>query len=839
MATFSLFKSVGTFYGTTKHKAIPAGLNNTDVIAPDFKLYIEGVQVPFEAMSINQTYNSLPTADISIPPESGLLDITRGYEPKVHIFYKDDNYGGYRLLFWGHIKSNSYSRSRSAGSTSITFHCEHKNALLNGLTLDYTGWSNPSAESSTNPGITQSAKPQAFSSAQMIITALEGIEGVAGTDELITGSNVKIDSVPTNKVDPSLEKIAPRLIGMPGVIVNLWNQIKKGAYVSKLDNLALSTMYIPLYEEGLSYFKRMAGHTILESSLQSSKSGYCHVSGLPEVKILVPPCFRSPMISAIQSELAVKNLFSMSGFSGEMTTFPEIVNSIMLYSKYDVSTLASPAEVSADVTKYIEDLNVSGVEKVAIETIIKPQIPFYYSPTCNVLLPRMYSSVQINQSESSVPTRVTALHDSHPVAGGNNLHLSFIAPHSVREAIAHNALLKGVDGVRDLNIGATMGFSFHIPGKYEMGSGIRPFRVTMPWWLVMLTSEKDAEGKVGNYEQYPEKGTKDYNNMMILTSEWRSRYATRINEQDDQIKVVYDSSKNNLNQNDPLNPIKPYQRIMFSTVDYEHSEKVATSRSGFVEAVFNPYIVPGYPMDVIDDSPNHPSFHAYCTSVTHSITPRSISTGIGMIAVTTYAELSNYYTPSVTPFLQTALNLVNANIDESLYATSLKGDPEPFKNPVSTIIQNPVAKDTANTFYRQVLGVGAAAPDDLVHFATGRAYPLDRKAGILVPRVLGGGGFQPDLHPHSHKARETDDYYSVVGNLRMTSRPIESRESIAAKFSYNFIDLDKDLYNGTFVNYVNPRLADNLLLEPGASLFLDYMETKDLIDIAKARKILP
>lgn len=832
MATFPIFTSYPTFSGITKEGFVPASKNNTDVVAPEVKLYIEGVQVPFQSISVNQTYNSMPTADIQVPPESGLLDITKGYEPKVHIFYRDDNYGGFRLLFWGVIKSNNYSRSRSQSSTYISFHCVHKNFVLDQVKLDFSGWANPNSESLTNSNPNQAAKPNSLNSISMVIEAMSGISGVATTEEAISPANTNIAAVPTDKIDQSLSKFLPRLEGIPGITLNLWNQIKKGAYTNKLDNLALSGMYIPLIEEGIGFFKRMSGHPFLESKLQGSKSSYCTLKNGKEVKILIPPCSRVSISSAVQKDLTIKNISSIVGFSGELTSYLTLITDFINYCKYDISTLSSPAEINADPSVFVDDVNVSGVEKCTIETIIKPQIPFYYSPACNVLLPRMYSSVNVSQEEGSTPTRIAALHDALPPSGGG-MNTTFNAPNSVRESIAYNAMLKGVGSVDNLNIGATLGNSFFIPGKYEQGVGMRPSRVTLPWWLALLSADKQSEGRVGQ-EIMPEKGTAEYNNLVISTAEWRARYATKIDYQGSAITTVYDPTKNNLNPYDPTNTsLQPYHRVMFSTLDYEFSEKVASSRSGFVEGIFNPYIIPGYPMDVVDDSPNHPSFHGYCTSVTHSISSRSISTGISMVAVMTYAELSNFYTMPVAPYLQTALNMVNATIDEDLYSASPAGDTSAFSDTRSTLIQNPEAKAAADSFYRQVLGVGATSPDDLVHFPTGRAYPLLRAGGILVPRVIEGSA--PNIKTHAKSAREKDDYYSSVGNLRLVSRPIESMESIATKFNYNFIPLDKNLYNSSRVNYVNPILASSLFLEPGASLFLDYMETSDFINLIKSR----
>ena len=99
-----------------------AGRNTTDVIYQEVRLYIEGVQVPFENITVSQVAGQLPTAEFTIPPQSGMMDICRFYDPKVHIFYRDDNYVDFRLLFWGHIVGSSFMHSRSdSGSAAIRF----------------------------------------------------------------------------------------------------------------------------------------------------------------------------------------------------------------------------------------------------------------------------------------------------------------------------------------------------------------------------------------------------------------------------------------------------------------------------------------------------------------------------------------------------------------------------------------------------------------------------------------------------------------------------------------------------------------------------------------------
>ena len=158
----------------------------------------------------------------------------------------------------------------------------------------------------------------------------------------------KLRNLPVNKVDPTLEKIARRLYGMPGIAINMWNQIKRDGLNSDIKNLAMLNMWTPLTEEALSYFKRMSGHPILEELLQATKEAYCHQGTSKETEILVAPCFRQPTTSAVQREMSARAVQDALSFSHELTSYPDLVRSVFEVSQYDMITLAGPAEVPAD-----------------------------------------------------------------------------------------------------------------------------------------------------------------------------------------------------------------------------------------------------------------------------------------------------------------------------------------------------------------------------------------------------------------------------------------------------------------------------------------------------------
>jgi hypothetical protein len=403
------------------------------------------------------------------------------------------------------------------------------------------------------------------------------------------------------------------------------------------------------------------------------------------------------------------------------------------------------------------------------------------------------------------------------------------------------------------NLRDTTGPSFNIPGKYEQGRGVVHHKVAMPQWLAMLTQGNNYK-TIDNatQESWPAKGTDDYNSLLNLYAAWVDRYGYDILENDGNISKQRNANLDVLNPYSITAGIQPHERLLFAAADYEYTKQVAASRTGMIDAIFNPYIVPGYPMDVLADSPNDPTFHGLCASVTHSISSRSIGTSIGMVAASTYSELSNYYIPPLHPWLQTALGLINVDWNSSSTsgsqsATTGSGAPVAFNSsstsstpPTSdqqeygdvsnassvqaTLINNPKGKAAADQFYQSVFGIGAVAPDDIYNFTNGQSIPIARASGVWSvgsnsPKSTANGG-------------DSNDFNTAVGNLRLVSRPIEGRQAIENKFGVKFIDMTPQNYTPTGASYQNPLLSKDILLEPGASLFLDYEETTSFISPA-------
>jgi hypothetical protein len=747
-------------------------IGSTDVIFQSISIFVEGVQVPFEAASISSSMGSLPSATIQIPIQAGLMDISRYYQPKVHIFYRDIFTDQDCLLFAGAIESTSYTKSvRGSGSASLVFNCGHKYAALNDLTLDFTGYSGDTTGSilAADTGAPV-AKMNTFGSEESILLSMSGITKIDPPTEVSKATLAKGTIVDS---DPSVLRTqwAPyktRLEGMPGIMMNFWNQLVKMGLSDIPRYDSLNKLYVPLVENGLHLFERMGGHYYIEHLVEIGKADPCPGTTTKDDsnKKIVPPSVRVFLKSAMQIDMSLQLIKDgLAQFTGEFTSLMGIFTEFLTSFDYDLLVLSSPAEVAIDPS------DASPVPATyALDVIAKPQLPFYYSPACNVVLPNMYTDLSVNQNDAAIPTRISVTQDLIP--GTTKMGKNYRAPTSIRSAISQGS--KDSGGTYDLNA-STTGFFGRI-GIYEQGRGIKHRRLMMPNWLAYYA--EDQAKATSSDTSPPDPGSQDATWLDIIVAAWNERYTA------DQVAM------------NPWSPrdskISAFESILFATAEYKYTMEVASSKAGSVSCMFNPYIISGYPMDIIAASPVEPSFHAMCTSVTHSITSRSIGTSVGFVSAITYTELANYYLQFIHPWLQAALGIINQDETGTYH---------------SSILDNAYAVEIANKFYSPTLGVSARAPEDLINFTNGHLKPIGVKTGASKKSATGA-----EINPN----------LTAVGNLSFAYRPIETRTLIEKRLGIKFIDMTPGNYNPTTVEYTDSTLQDTAKLEPGESQFLTY-----------------
>lgn len=753
----------------------------TTAIFQSFEVYIEGIQVPFESITISSG-GGLPNAVISIPPTQSLMDIARFYQPKVHIFFEDQNDKRrgvskkeyMKLIFHGNIIATDYSKytSPSGGGISIQFRCRHRNAAISDLLIDYTDWIN-------NPMLIKEDGALAENHPNSLASIYEALTGITSEYDEKKIAAKGVESPDPRYLSKTLLLHYSKLMGIPGVMVNYWNQLKRAAYTKEITKYqdVFTKMYEPLVENGLHFFERLSGHSVIEKRVEDSRIMPCPTSEVkPKSPSLVPPATQMSVQAAFQLSLTMGVLQNYMQRAGDKADFFSLMEGALVSMDYSIVTLTSPAETpmhTEDLCRISLEQSKSTEKTSAVETIVRPNIPFYFSPSCNILYPKMYSGISVQYDELSVPTR-TMLINQEGVASTSDLGTRFRAPNSIREAI-----IAKLPETLGKNLESTTGYSHGAVGKYEQGTGVRSVSTTMPPWLGHLSQSMDEKVEQGNGSVVAPTGL-DASVLADLKEGWEKRYP----------------GKPHMNPWSEESTVPPHHKLLFAAAEYSISTKFSMSKSGSVSCPFNPYIIPGYPMDILDNSPSAPSFHALCTQVTHSITAGSVDTQVSFISAMTYTELANYYIPFISPALQAYLGLAS---NPTLTGVSLE------------------AKNLADEFYYYTVGTKAIIPEMVYDFASGLLKPIDiNEAGAIVA----SSAVTP--LPDKYGVGDLNKNTSFAGNMALTYRPIESQASLEKRFNYKFISMTYANYNPTVVKYKNEVLDQAQKLEIGASQFLDY-----------------
>lgn len=780
-----------------------------DHLYTDFRVYIEGIEVPFSSASVTTAMGDLPRATVYLPPYDGMVEIGKNYYPKVHIFYRDFNEAqtpydiakedsvsaegadyssdvkadqasreAYKQIFSGVAINIGESKSIGGGGANamVTLECVHPLYILQEIALTFFGLGIEGL-STNGSNVDGSVKSSLMGSGTAFTRILQGIEkGKVGVEKKEQGKGPvgDINGLPRNALDRF-----EQLQGIPGAIVALWNTIKFDAYnlTGTTSSEAAEEMYIPLVEEGLKMFIKMTGHPFLESAIQGDRM---QLSGVTDptkgsmensvgvLKIISPPFAKTAgFATALMAEMVQSALQEwMSAY--QKVSFANLVAEFLNFCHYSIAFLSSPA-IKGDGS--------------TVETIVKPNMPFYYSPICNVILPYMYDSFSINFSNFDIPSRMVFMSGLEKGDAGNTpVQLQYLAPHSVRIKQA-------------ANLNATMMAYTSKVGVYEWGTGIRPQISQFPMWYSLLNTKHNVNNQRGN------KNTEADTHKQLNTPAESDKPAASTSEEGIPVKIptttvfewdkaaagfsvkklptekqeeiasygkayakAYPKGQASMNPWGTESGLSDNQRMGFAIADKEYAMSHAQSRTGQVNCVFNPYIIAGYPMDIIDPSPQRDSYHGFCSSVTHSIDASGFSsTTVGMASAMTYTELASCFIPAVDPWLAQVLGL-----DE---------DPR--------IFSNMTAYKIACRFYGEVLGVGAANPVMLQDLNTGEASPVTRKGGVW------------DVGSTDHAAKDGIDtaynlYYSTLGNLNLVARNIVSLPTVERDYcegGQKFVDI--------------------------------------------------
>jgi hypothetical protein len=841
-----------------------------DVQYQEIRLYIEGVQVPFDTITVSCPYLDKPTATVSVPPASGITEIARNYFPKVHIFFRDmaherflltkeipyDEEEVFKLLFSGVIHRSTYGKTNSSGGANayVQFHCTHRDYIVDEASIKFGGRGMETLGGRAGEGQldTVVGQSQYFSSGQAALKALEGLKIYDDRVQDKVSQKIDIDTFisrynsGTKYTEKDIEIVDPAILGaflgvrkfddlkgVPSILLIMWQILKMDAY--KIDPSFVSAMrrgYIPAIDDGLEYFRRLKGHSIIEESINSEK--YKVDSDLLEEantktspsagpvdtsEIIMPPVFRTFLGKALSTDLATRVIQSIQSGMSERMTIEMMFNQIIQLLRYDKIYLASPVQALGFTKSNVggEDVN-SGLPDADIDKIVKPLLPFYYSPVCNVFLPNMYDSLSVSESYYDSPTRVVTINQGSIIGQAEALGgIEYRAPHGVRKAWAYAATqstatpteVKGGRQTSKPNLNDSLPHRGEVISAHELGQGIRTKLLPTPEWVMYLNMSYENVEQRGDIPGKESLEGREASDLEKIISSWNRKYPT-------------DPVSFNPWEENKVNGLMGYQRNIINTLDYDYALSMVDTRAGQLSGPFNPFVIPGYPCDVLDPSPDRPSFHGFVVSVNHSISSGgSIVTSVSFSSAMSYDEMQSYDSPPVFPWIRVQLGLAEKS--------NLINQPEE-------------TKAIASNYYRDVLGVGFADPSYLYDFDTGTARKvlLNTYSGDLAQRTKGDSTVI--------SGRTTTSFFDTVeGNLMMCRREIESMsdiESLGLTKKLKFIHIEEgriedpsasissDKSNLTEEEQKNVEEYYDKVADVGKSTFLTYPTPAEEVSLA-------
>ena len=762
--------------GSSKAKTFAAELydmkmDSPDVIYPEFKLFLEGIEIPFESITITETFGDLPSAVIQVPPFAGLQEIGRGYSPKVHVFFRDVEFERYlnekrikytekdvyRLKFSGVVKASSYDRADSASTaySSINFTCRHAYSEADNIFMKFGArtFGTYAASASDAAAVVSSYA----NSRHMVLQAMAPIKPFSASDPdtvdayIATPENDRpqaLSGFDISKVPSYMQTYYNRVLGVPGFLVAIWNTIRLDSYRAQASSKIMTDMYVPLVEQGLRMFQRMSGHYSLEKRLSDNPDKVDEPIRVDEKNnaispafkgaIVTPPLYKNMLGAVSRTMLAVNNMHQVLTISGENQSLTGILTNILHSINYDRTVLSSPVQSSY-------------YHAQAVDTIVKPVMPLYFSPTCNVITPAMCTGLYIKEDFDSTPTRLFADHNT-PLA------ITPVVPFcTIRTPVElHKALKRGFNNIN--NLADTTIPTLETYSSIEEGRGVRSYEAKLSMMSTMVRKENIAGGGVDSPSDIDEfvKGQKqawfDRNRPKYDTESFAKARERADHE--------FLDSLNPWEEKENGNGVEDFQRNMFLELEYEFAIASLRTRTGSVTMVFNPYIIAGYPADIISNNFVDPSYHVFITSVTTQISAHDVQTTAQFVSAMTYEEMNAFELPSTMPWLQASLGLDKAP------SLSLKNeDPSSEVNKLAT------------SYYMDVLGVGMARPDAL--------YDFEEMRGKTPILDYGTGSF---LKGHATYNR---DHYGnkTQESLNMIRREIESMADIERTSSVKELDL--------------------------------------------------
>jgi len=585
-----------------------------------YLVYINGIEVPVEAVSINSNVGGVPpTATLQLAPDPILARLGAEDRVEVQVFYLDDIFPqidqkkepDFRLLYEGEITGWSYVNT--ARGRSLSFRCRNFLKILEDLKPSYiTGFA---------------------SVAQSTTDAPQG-------DEVAFLANPLL--FPWSRFFYGLDQTQEKLIRRPyDLIMNAIDSVSTGTAQEKYAS-SVAVNFFARYMARTMFRNRFVPSPVIETDVLSES-----VTDSTGV---------FPILRAVQSQKVVETMVRGAASNGQDASIWGTIQQLFLRLYYETATImAAPIAQVNRVPNSTANGTIIGPPKFKgtqpdspaeaqkpnclVNYVTKPQWLFGVIPSCNVVFPSMIDELRMDEDYEDQPTRlyINDLWYIETTTGNDPMGAATAALRSgYPEQVEREMNKRFGDGSTTTNP-TVSGRNFLIWPE-EFFKGPKPANVRLPEWFTMLAetaqSSTDVSERQAQLALQELKDTEAQGNDvatviaslvkrgMVPESVGQTASTTQAVLQVKQILELQAGGKTAF--------VRALRR---SYARYEYYRQRSQFRSGSVSMTFNPYIIAGYPGVFFDEAGSGQHIVGYVVAVSTELSDEGWSTTVTLAHV--------------------------------------------------------------------------------------------------------------------------------------------------------------------------------------------------------------
>jgi len=712
-----------------------------------FLVYLNGIEIPAQSVSVSMGLWVIPTATIEVAPDVELQRLGAEDRVQVAIFYLDYDYTAqmglppdFRLLFEGEIVGWSYVNS--ATMRAMRFQCVNYMRMLDDL---YT----------------------------FFMTSLEDYVQGATSKSVLAGSVMGVSGFgPTFPASLLLEGLGIRqtnTIRRPfDLIENVLRTCTGVAEQQEFASVVATNFFSPLMRR-IGFIDRFVPSPMIE--IEPLRSDDVINGVFPILKyVRYQECidtFKRRMEQMSNNSVwgILRDLFSKLYYEVAMITTAPC--SQVLFDTNVIKgvrgEILGPADFGkAEAGKDVLSQFRATTPNRILNYVTKPQWLFGVPPACNVIYPSMITHFALDENYADQPTRVY-VNDTWVI---NHLSTSPLAqmlmpdagyPPQVEIELLRRRGMAGNSAQPALN---SKNF---LVWPEEFFKGPKIVEEALPEWFRFL-----MEAALKNDPQVtPTKTT--YENDPLSTA---NKAPKPPDPKDGQLTEGTTESfldqyfaHQQTEHGAPANQSASYKKclwLMEIYARYEYGRQRAAHRNGSVSMVFNPYVVPNFPVVVFDNVTTGNHIVGYAAQVTHNLSVRG---GNSTQVTFTHAQLLDEYLHGIRE------SRAGENPEARTYIVSASPP-----NPIPELRQIEQVWENAEAYFGTLFHQRRVYQDPLktAAFNLESAVRLELPSGDIKPLAYEGDNAKfldtySRIIPTSEYTRLFDEASAA---LRFTARPI-------------------------------------------------------------------